>query len=319
MSSDERPVDRLDRCGRRRGRPRAASGRRPRCSAGPAERIAVVALGGRSRPGPAGPHSPSAQVDGRQQLHGVSAQVAGPTAASPEASPQRATKLASMRQARRPRTSRGGTGSPRRCPARRRRPPARRSRTWPPSRGRRPGRRSGRSRPRASGQPGQQTGGRPDPGRRLGGSTASGGASPRPADGGRSRRRPRGPPPPGSPRTPRRGAGSRRRCRGTGTPRSMAERAAVSSPLAAQRSGTGPEGPHPGQHHPGRAGTSSGSSTSRAGAPRCYERLLGRPQVADAVVEDGDGPAPSLTALPWSRGCRPPRPARRRAGRGRPP
>ena len=86
----------------------------------------------------------------------------------------------------------------------------------------------------------------------------------------------------------------------------------------AQRPRAGAERAHPRQHH--GVGRLHGGRVVDQARRRAdvLERLLGRAEVADAVVEDGDA-RPPVTGCPWSRGCHPPRRARRRAGSGRRP
>jgi hypothetical protein len=70
-----------------------------------------------------------------------------------------------------------------------------------------------------------------------------------------------------------------------GTPAPRAARAAGSRPLSPQGAGAGAERPDPGQHHGvgrldlGRIGDEAGRRAD------VLQRLLGRPQVADAVVK----------------------------------
>ena len=140
--------------------------------------------------------------------------------------------------------------------------------------------------PRRIGRAGEQRGGRP--GARAG-STASAGASRRRAGGAPCRAARRGRRRPGAPRTPRRAAACRCRCRGTARPRSTASRATSSRPVAAQRLHARARRRRR-RAAPRRRprGSRPGSAVRRASAPTCCERLLGRAQVADPVVEDGD-------------------------------
>ena len=91
-----------------------------------------------------------------------------------------------------------------------------------------------------------------------------------------------------------------------GRPSATAARADGSRPLAAKASAQRPNAPTPGSTTPAAPATSSGSSTSRAVGAHVLERLLGRAQVADAVVQDGDEPAhraAPVTGRPWSQGA----------------
>ena len=89
-----------------------------------------------------------------------------------------------------------------------------------------------------------------------------------------------------------------------GTPADRAARAAGSRPLSPRARAQAPNAPTPGKHHGiGRLdlGRISDEVSRRADV---LQRLLGRPQVADPVVEHGDLPGPHR--LPLVEGIPPP-------------
>ena len=147
------------------------------------------------------------------------------------------------------------------------------------------------------------------------GSTASAAASRRRGAAARCPGGCRGPWRRGSPRTPRRASASRCRCRGTGGPASTASWASSSRPWRAQRLHAATEGTDAGEHDAVGVADQPGIGGEPGVGAEVLERLLGRAQVADLVVEDGDQ-RHRVTPRPWWTGCRRPRRARRRAGSG---
>ena len=112
--------------------------------------------------------------------------------------------------------------------------------------------------------------------------------------------------PPDSPPTPRRAAGSRRTRRRTAPRPRCAVRAGASSPLSRSARAQAPKAPDARAAPPRRPPRPRPVGDEPGRRADVLQRLLGRAQVADAVVEDGD-PRPAVTGSPWWRGCHLPR------------
>ena len=102
-----------------------------------------------------------------------------------------------------------------------------------------------------------------------------------------------------------------------GTPRSTASRATSSSPWPAERGHAAAERADAGQHHAGGLADEARVGGEAGVGADVLQRLLGRAQVADLVVEDGDeGHRDVYERALGGRARRRPRPAPRRAGSG---